>query len=58
MARCPGARLPAEELIGWEPPGAAASMARAYLSNVCVHTDARQQARLMRGSCIKPVAFL
>ncbi|KAK9833535.1 hypothetical protein WJX81_002854 [Elliptochloris bilobata] len=38
-----GARLPAEELVGWEPPGAAAATGRAYLSNVCVHADVRRQ---------------
>ena len=41
-----GARLPAEELIGWEPPGAAAAAGRAYLSNVCVHAAVRRQARV------------
>ena len=41
-----GARLPAEELIGWEPPGGAAAAGRAYLSNVCVHAAVRRQARL------------
>ena len=56
-----GARLPAEELIGWEPPGAAAAMGRAYLSNVCVHAAVRRQARAAgavgQGCCGGQVAF-
>ena len=47
-----GGRLPAEELIGREPPGAAAAIGRAYLSNVCVHAAVRRQARLTGAHCI------